>query len=193
MNAKQREIARLLRTGLDHYGDGDSESAVRAWNAILALDPHNADARDYIDSVEEGTAQEVQDAHRPLEAGEQTLLEEAVGLAAQGREKQAHALVESQVDASGLDPETLAVVELVRARLLPVYRAGFRRDALPRAAGDASQLCEWGLPAPAHALHAHCDGRTTIEELPEVSGLDAFDTLHHLSMLVDAGLVSIYE
>ena len=35
MNAKQKEIARLLRVGLDHYGDGDTDAAVRAWNAVL--------------------------------------------------------------------------------------------------------------------------------------------------------------
>ena len=41
MEAKQQEIARLLRIGLDHYGKEDAAAAVGAWNAVLALDPGN--------------------------------------------------------------------------------------------------------------------------------------------------------
>ena len=52
MNAKQKEVARLLREGLDAYGEGDAEAAVRAWQAVLALDPRNADALDYIESLD---------------------------------------------------------------------------------------------------------------------------------------------
>ena len=49
-----------------------------------------------------------------------------------------------------------------------------------------------GLSAAACAVHGACDGNQRVDQLPAVCGLDAFDTLHQLSVLVDAGLVSVY-
>ena len=205
MTPKQQEIGRLLRVGLDHYGDGDAEAAVYAWNAVLALDPNNPDARDYIDSVASVDSldlvelvdvvdEEPSTGGVALAAGEQTLLGETVQLLGEAREVDALALLESSLASAGgeLDLETLAVFELVRAQLLPIYRAGFRDEAMPRAGGNSAQLEELGLSPGAIALHAACDGRTRVEALPRASGLDAFETLHQLSVLVDTGLVSLY-
>lgn len=194
MNPKQQEIARLLRAGLDAYGDGDAESAVRAWNAVLALDPHNADARDYIDSVDAEPELGAPMDEAPLGACEPTLLDEVVALLDSGREIDAHARLEAARGAPGARPdlETLALGELVRARLLPIYRAGFGAEAAPRATGDPRQLDALGLSDAAQALHEACDGRTGVDALPAACGLDAFDTYHQLSILVDAGFVSVY-
>jgi hypothetical protein len=191
MNAKQDEIARLLRAGLDAYGEEDADAAVRAWNSVLALDPGNLDARDYSDSVHAGEDEAKDEASAPFDAGEQTLLEETVDRLRQGREVDALAVIQSAAASAELDLEMLAVFELVRARLMPIYRAGFREDAIPRAVGDAAQLDALCLPKGARALHAACDGRTPIGTLAAASGLDPFDTLHQLSVLVDTELVSI--
>lgn len=193
MDPKQQEIARLLREGLDHYGEGDADAAVHAWNAVLALDPDNADARDYIDSVDAGADEEPSEDIVLLDA-ELTLLEAAVGLLADAREVDALAVLGSAMESAEgeLDLETLAVYELVRARLLPIYRAGFRADVTPRATGGAVQLEALGLPPAALALHAACDGKTAIEGLSAATGLDCFETFHQLSVLVDTGLVSLY-
>jgi len=192
VNAKQQEIARLLRKGLDAYGEDDAEAAVYAWNAVLALDPNNSDARDYIDSIGVA-AEEPEVAPVPVAEGSGAgPLDEVIALLEQGREVDAHArLLASAADVAP-DLETLAVVDLVRAKLLPIYRAGFGRDAMPRAAGDAAQLEALCLTEAACAVHRACNGATLLAALPAASGLDAFDTFHHLSVLVDAGLVSVY-
>ena len=192
MNAKQKEIARLLRVGLDHYGDGDTDAAVRAWNAVLALDPRNADASDYIESVDAGTGEEREEEETPLGTGVRPLLEQVIDLLDAGREIDAFAALDGAVQRDSADLEALAVLELVRARLLPLYRAGFGSDATPRATSDAVRLTALGLGEGALAVHAACDGRTSIEALPAASGLDAFDAFRELGALVDAGLVSVY-
>ncbi len=41
----------LLQAGLDHYGRGDVDSAVRCWTEVLELNPNQEQARDYLDAA----------------------------------------------------------------------------------------------------------------------------------------------
>ncbi len=51
LEGKRERISRLLREGLDHYGEGRNAEAVRAWNEVLYLDPSHAEASDYLASA----------------------------------------------------------------------------------------------------------------------------------------------
>ena len=51
-NSKVEEIERLLRVGLDHYGYDEVGDAMIAWRGVLALDPGNAEAADYIKTAD---------------------------------------------------------------------------------------------------------------------------------------------
>ena len=46
-----RQIAQLLSEGLDAYGADDVDGAISAWERVIALDPENAEALDYISSA----------------------------------------------------------------------------------------------------------------------------------------------
>jgi len=51
------EVTRLLKRGLNHYGLGDLESAIASWEQVLAHDPENRAALDYLESARAELAQ----------------------------------------------------------------------------------------------------------------------------------------
>jgi len=54
------EIAALHNDALDAYKRGDFEKAVEKWNAVLAIDPENVEARNYLADAEERIAQVIE-------------------------------------------------------------------------------------------------------------------------------------
>lgn len=50
---RKQDVTRLLKRGLNQYGLGDLEGAIRHWEEALALDPGNRAARDYLDTAYE--------------------------------------------------------------------------------------------------------------------------------------------
>ena len=192
MAADRERIDELLREGLDHYGVDDVDAAVRAWQRVLELDPDNTDARDYIEAAgadSGGGADGAEDAQ--AEGRDATLLEEALMLAAAGQLEDAYALLEGGLLGDDLDLPSLTVLELVRGRLLPSYRARFAKGGAPRLAVASSDVARFNLPPHAGFLVSLCDGRTDVGALSEAAGMDEFDTLRNLKGLVDAGLVSV--
>jgi len=189
MAANKQEVDRLLREGLDHYGADDVAAAVAVWNRVLELDPTNVDARDYIEAAGSDAAGD--DSEPDAGHREASVLEEALALAAGGNLADAYALLEGGLAPRDLDLPALAVVELVRGRLLPAYRERFASGGAPRLAIAAGELSKFHLPAHASFLVSLCDGHTDVGELAEAAGMDEFDTLHNLKGLVDAGLVRL--
>lgn len=45
------EVDRLIEEGLGHYGQGDINAALEAWEGALAIDPNNPQANSYVDYV----------------------------------------------------------------------------------------------------------------------------------------------
>lgn len=48
-----KEVSRLLKRGLNHYGLGDVEAAISCWEKVIAKDPENRAARDYLETAYE--------------------------------------------------------------------------------------------------------------------------------------------
>lgn len=46
------DIALWLQQGLDAYGVGDTETAIRVWRRVLEADPQNSEALDFLDTAE---------------------------------------------------------------------------------------------------------------------------------------------
>ena len=61
--ATREEVTRLLKRGLNHYGLGDLEAAIRSWEEARELDPENRAAHDYLETAyeESGRAGKEQD------------------------------------------------------------------------------------------------------------------------------------
>ena len=49
--SREEAVARLLREGLNFYGMGKVAQALRCWRQVLALDPGNAEAQDYVQTA----------------------------------------------------------------------------------------------------------------------------------------------
>ena len=52
-DGKKKEVTRLLKRGLNHYGLGELEAAIASWEKALVLDPQNCAARDYLETAYE--------------------------------------------------------------------------------------------------------------------------------------------
>ena len=53
--SRQDTIERLMREGLNHYGMGHVDEALRCWREVLRLEPEHADAHDFVATAEEAT------------------------------------------------------------------------------------------------------------------------------------------
>lgn len=188
MGEGAERIRRLMKEGLDRYALGDAARAVALWREVLRLDPQSAEARDYLRAAEADVAEPA-----PERAGKtqpSAVVEEVLPLLRRGALVEAADLLEGAV---GGDPEALdahGYLELVRARLVDVYRAriGFG-DGRPRVRVGGDDLKRFQLPAQAGFLLSLVDGATTVDELLALSSLDPFEALRCLASLVDAGIL----
>jgi tetratricopeptide (TPR) repeat protein len=183
MSAAEGEIRRLMARGLDLYGVGQVREATECWRRVLALDPDHAEARDFLQTA-------AGEAEAPAPAGRDAVLEEAVALLRRGELAEGLDLLES---VAGREPGRLdvqAFVDLARAALLRVYRQNVGSGGrVPRVRIPPDQVLKYNLPASAGFLLSLIDGRTSVDELLALSGMDPFDVLRGVSNLLDAGIV----
>jgi tetratricopeptide (TPR) repeat protein len=174
--------ARLLAEGLELFGQDRVEQAIACWREVLALDPQHREARDYLESAGASAA--------PRE--ERASVSRALSLVEQGDGPAALTLLRAALARSPQDLEAQAAFDLVRAHLFAAYRArAGSGSGRPRLKVGADQLLRFDLPPEAGFLLSMLDGRTRIEELMTVGGLDAFEVLHLLARLEKAGIVEV--
>lgn len=63
--AKRAEVTRLLKRGLNHYGLGDLEAAIRCWEKARELAPENRAAQDYLETAYEESGRAAASAGEP--------------------------------------------------------------------------------------------------------------------------------
>ncbi len=191
----QEAIERLLAEGLDQYGMGQVAQAVRLWRQVLSLDPGNTEAREYLETAgdEAGPAEAAPQASPAADHdGTAALLEAGLGCL---RDDDAEGALELLETLEKRDPDGLEVhgyIEMVRSRLLKQYRERFgsgQRVPVPRM--PAEQMLKFNLPAEAGFLLSLVDGRTSIEDLISVCGMDEFRVLRILSQMLAAGIVEL--
>ena len=197
MSAPEAEIRRLMARGLDLYGLGQVREATECWRRVLALDPAHAEARDYLQAAGgdaaggEAAAATAPGAGAASEGpGDEVLVQEAVTLLRRGKLAEGLDVLETMAlrDPGRLDVQ--AFVELARAALVRVYREHVGSGGgVPRVRIPADQVMKYNLPASAGFLLSLIDGRTSVEELLALSGMDPFDVMRGISNLLDAGIV----
>lgn len=173
--------ARLLAQGLELFGQDRVEQAVACWREVLALDPDHREARDYLESAGVSLA--------PAE--DRATVARALSLAERGGHEEALALLKSAVARAPGEIEAQAALDLVRAHLYAKYRRRLDPGGRPRLRVERDQLLRFDLPPEAGFLLSMLDGRTRVEELMTVAGLDALDVLHLLVRLEEAGIVEV--
>ena len=58
---RNKEVTRLLKRGLNHYGLGDLEAAIECWERARAIDPENHAVHDYLESVYQEREEEMEE------------------------------------------------------------------------------------------------------------------------------------
>ncbi len=192
------KIQRLIRDGLDRFGTGDVSEAIACWDEVLAIDPQNAKALDYLEAARGDGETHPSDAGRG-DAGNQgperevtRLLEEAQNLL--GNDDLEGALSVFRA-AANRDPDRIEIesyVDMVRGRLVQRYRDRVGdTGAAPRMVIDPSEVTGFDLPADVGFMLSLVDGKTSIDELIALSGMDAFEALRILNELMAAGIAEL--
>ena len=172
--------ARLLAEGLELFGLDRVDEAVARWREVLALDPGHGEARDYLESA----------GYRAESETDLGRVAEALALAARGEAEAALAALEDVTRRTPADLEAQAALDLLRARLHVQYRQRLAAGC-PRPRLAPEQWLGFDLPPEAGFLLSMLDGRTRVEELMTVAGLDPFEVLRWLTRLEQEGLVEI--
>ena len=88
-------VASLLQKGLDAYGENDVPGAITAWREVLALDPDNTEALDFIETADRRSVPRPDDtgAGRAT-AAQQRVVMEARGLISEGQFEESFELLQ---------------------------------------------------------------------------------------------------
>ena len=185
----QSEIERLLREGLDHYGAGEMSEAFRAWKAVVALDPHNVEALDYLESADRRSQRQLPPSERMSDASRRVTFEARALLGRQDFEG-AFDLLCGAAESGPANLEMEATLELVRGRLLRQYRqrVGDLGSVLSLCK-DPGDLAKFNLPADAGFMLSMIDGATSLADLISLSSMDAFGAMRIVQQLLDAEIV----
>jgi tetratricopeptide (TPR) repeat protein len=201
--SERTRIERLVREGLDCFGEGEVARAIECWEEVLRLDPHHAQALDYLGTAraEEGVGPEEEefefvgsdpgaDSSEGRERSLEGLLGAAQGLLRKQDLEGALALFET---AAEMDPRRIEIegyIDMIRSRLLKAYRERVGGgQTVPRLLVDLAEVTRYDLHTDAGFLLSLLDGATSIDDLVSLSGMDAFEALRILSNLIDAGIV----
>lgn len=201
--SEAKRIERLLREGLDCFGESNVARAIACWEEVLRLDPENAEALDYLETARVSGEAEPEDEEfefaepdsgatpgdrrdRQLEA----VLREAQALL---RKRDLEGALGRFQTAAEMEPERIEIegyIDMVRSRLVKGYRerVGDGR-AIPKLLVDLNEVTRYKLPADAGFLLSLMDGATRVDELVSLSGMDAFEALRILNTLIDSGIV----
>ncbi len=189
-DAKPAEVTRLLAEGLDHYGVDAIGEAIQTWRLVLAIDPHNTEALDYIQTADRRDQRRLPREEQMSDAVRRSVYEVG-GLIERGDWEGALNLLRGTGDGTSASLEYEATVELVRSRLLHQYSASIgSRDRVPVLRSGAD-LTDFKLPADAGFMLSLIDGTTQVGDLISLSGMDAFEALRIVSHLLAADIVEM--
>jgi tetratricopeptide (TPR) repeat protein len=197
------KVGRLVREGLDHFGEGDVAGALRCWEEVLRIDPGHAEALDYLeaargepDPLDGAAAPGAADAPAPVREPEAAPSERLVEEARARFERED---LEGALDlfraAAELEPERIEMegwIDMLRSRLLQRYRKHLGpMEARPKLLIQPAAITRYPLPKDAGFVLSMVDGETSIEDLVALSGMDAFEAMRILNHLLDAGIVGL--
>jgi hypothetical protein len=181
----------LLQQGLDHYGGGEFAEAFQAWNAVLALDPHNAEALDYMESADRRSQRTLPAKERMSDAARRIVFEANI-LLDQNDLESAFDLLIGGAESASLNLGLEATLELVRSGLFRQYREKIGDlGSVPTLRKDPCDMAKFNLPADAGFMLSLMDGSTSLADLISLSGMDAFAALRIVQQLLDAEIVGL--
>jgi tetratricopeptide (TPR) repeat protein len=190
----QEEVRRLVREGLDAFGVGAQQRALRCWKRALELAPGDSEARDHLDAAAMAGITDDAEVALPSSAPAtaETLLREAREMLHDEDPEAAFDLLQLAGQLAPGELEVESYLDLVRCQLLKQYRdrLGDPRARM-RVVASAEKIARYQLAADAGFLLAQVDGATSIADLVSLAGTDAFHACRILDRLLSAGLVEV--
>ncbi|MCP4039710.1 MAG: hypothetical protein GY733_22390, partial [bacterium] len=193
MEDRSEEIAALLQEGLDAYGEDEVGRAIDAWRKVLAIDPDQTEALEFIQTADRRSVP--REEHVPTSRADRAqddVVAEARRRISLGEFEQALDLLTSGSEGRPFSLELEATIELVRSALFMQYRLSIGDlGSIPVLVSDASEITKFNLPSNAGFLLSLLDGTTDLESLVTVSGMDTFEALRTTKNLIDVGIVTM--
>lgn len=184
------QVSALLAEGLDHYGCDEIGSAIKAWRAVLAIDPGNSEAIDYLE-----TADRRDQRRLPLPDQMSDTIRNIVFAAHQTiADDDWEGALDLLHSAGGTEPTGLefeATIEIVRSNLLRQYKERVGDLSSVPVLRASSDLRSFNLPADAGFVLSLIDGTTPLSDLVSLSGMDAFAALRIVRNLIEARIVEM--
>jgi hypothetical protein len=188
--SKEALISRLMEEGLQHYGEGRMDRAARCWREVLRLEPGHPEAEDYLRTAGFGEDEVL----LSLASGEAdaSLLADALELFRKGEVQESLELFETLASENPGRMEIQGYFELVRSHLYKYYH---ERIADPygvlKVKITPKEIMRFNLPANAGFVLSMVDGRTSVNEILALSGMDPFEAVRVVSKLLEAGIVEV--
>jgi len=191
----RNEIEQLLAQGLDYYGLDEVGNAILTWERVLALDPENAEAQDYIKTADRRSKPRPKKAAATRAPNARAVLEDVRNVLRAGQVREAYEMLAAVEATEGpVDLAWEATLDLARSRRYAEVRERVGSLAnVPRLAASDADLKTFNLPPNAGFLISMVDGATPLADLISVSGMDAFDVLHTLEGLMATGLLEFEQ
>ena len=188
--SKEGQISHLMEEGLRHYGEGRLNRAAACWREVLRLEPDHPEARDYLGSAGFDTGEvELSGTRRE---GDSSLLADALELFREGEVQECFELLETLVRENPRRMEIQGYSELVRSHLFGYYRERVAdASRVLRVKIPPEEIMRFNLPAKAGFVLSMVDGRTSVNEVLALSGMDPFDAIRLVSNLLEAGIVEV--
>lgn len=198
---RQLEINKFLEEGLNLYGLGKFSEAIERWRKVLDIDPENTEAKDYIESAGGQVPQPARSrpvprpSYHPPPASDAghpaSILREAKGLAQRHDYEGALTLLEKSLEREPDNIETQSFFEMLKGRQMKNYiqEAG-RPEDIPTLLKSPGEFMKFNLTKEAGFILSLIDGRTTLDEVISLSGMDKFSAYRNIVRLKRLGIIS---
>ena len=188
--SKEELISRLMEEGLQHYGEGRMDRAAGCWREVLRIEPGHPEAEDYLRTA--GFEEDEVLLSQTTGEGDASLLADAIALFRKGELQDSLELFETLASENPERMEIQGYFELVRSHLYKYYH---ERIADPsrvlKVKIAAEEMMRFNLPANAGFVLSMVDGRTSVNEILALSGMDPFDAVRVVGKLLEAGIVEV--
>lgn len=175
-------INRYLDEGLVLYGLGEFKKAVEKWREILKIEPDNAQARDYIIS-----------AGFPIEE-EDNRLKKIKELINDKKFEESYELAKSLYQDEPENKEARELFNISQDSLTERFRRIFKNpDAIPFVKIELTDLMNYTLTQQDGFVISLIDGKCTLQEIIDTSGLNDFECKRVISKLSNLGIIALKE
>ena len=185
---KNEKILHIFESGLDSFAQGDFVAAQKMWKKVLAADPGNELAMDYIRSIEE----EVPFEDKKVIYRE--LLEEAIRLIGKNQFDPAYELLQMIIHENPEDEKAQKFLDTTKGLLLKDYLSEVGdTGSVVKLKKNMEDIMKINLTKESAYIISMIDGSSSVDELLALSGIDRFLFMRNLTMLLRNGIVTFHN